>query len=304
MQHFININSLNKNVNITSNLNIFKNSKHSLIKVLIPGADFNFNDNEEYDFQIKHIQNEQIQSVSIIDNIITVNDDWSNGIPGYIYFFLFKVFDYIMLKNNVISFHASSVNINNKNILILGNPGDGKTSTMMNLISNHNAKYNSNNRVYVSFDSQNKPCILSGTNFITIRPQDITRYNYKNINIPEVKHSINPEVTISAEDIAEINNETLKKLDYIYIANITPNCDEFLKLSFDDALIKTHENISKTLWGECLLFNGKQPSPIKTTLEEDQLKLNNLRNILEKTSVYFVKGDMDFICQNILNTSK
>lgn len=272
-----------------------------LLNTLVPAATLlQYEENMLYEFIIIHVQSSEQK---IIRNGIhfEIYDDWSQGIPGYTIFFIYKMFDILYQEDNLIAFHASAVSLNWKGILFVGNPGSGKTWVMLNLVLHHGAKFISNNRTVIR-NWGKWPEIIWGTQSISIRKEDVMRY-HKFIS-PNVIHEISvtgfqlfhpDELSIQHID----PEQSPLKLDLIIFVELKDWISHISHLNWESAVYRAYENISKTQWGECLLFNGKLPAPILEKMEGPEIRLDHLRELLKTTTSVSIKWWMDFTIEQL-----
>lgn len=118
------ISSLGKNIAIKSGsyeaYRLLGQSK--LMNTLIPTATlFQYEGGISCDFTIEHVQSGE-QKIFRTGNLFEIHDDWSQGIPGYTIFFIYKIFDFLYQEAGLVAFHASAVMLNGKGVLFVGNP--------------------------------------------------------------------------------------------------------------------------------------------------------------------------------------
>ena len=285
--------SSNANFDVVSSI---RSSKPA--KIFIPGIRVeNFKDH--LDFEIEHIQSIN-PSIKKVKNKIFIYDNWKDHIPTYIYFFLYKIFDYLYQKKKMISFHSSAISFDNKGILLVGETGDGKTNTMLESVLNHNAGYLSNNRTTLQ-RRKGEIFITGGTNVVSLRVQDVYRYpQLKKYITSNETFSFNPEIAFNIQDIG-IQPESLPiPLNFICLVKIDGTSQEFLKVDSFSSIIHLYNNASLTSWGECLLFDGKTCSPRFESSLLAQRRLDFIKFLVKKYPVYSIRGSKCFICEKIM----
>lgn len=247
-------------------------------------------------YRIIHTQ-DSANSITTNNNTFHIHEAWDdNDIPGYIVFFIYKLFDHLYLTKNYISFHSSAISKNNKSILLVGSAGSGKTGTMLHMVLKKGFQFLSNNRTVVdAIDST----VIAGTNHISIRKEDIFRYQ-------DLIQSDALYTTVTGFQILEQHELGIKQtaqfpqhLSGIVIIRITNDVSKFQIINKEIAIYKLYENISRTQWGEGLLFAGEVIGPILDTAETAQKRLNLLKLLLKDQRCYEINGSVEFIEQNI-----
>lgn len=286
-----------KTINIQSNsCNLNKScSSDKLSKILLPNLLIK-DSNYKCDFNLYHIQSIE-KKIVIEDNVIYLFDCWSkDSIPGYVYFFIYKIFDYLYSLSNFYALHASCVEINGLATLFIGNPGSGKTSSAINMCLMKGYSLLSNNRTIVTIKN-GELYIIAGTYNISIRNKDLHRYKQFLTNTCNYQQSETGFSLLEPKDL-RIKYKTASlekpvKVKNIIKVDIGNRENTWETITNFNAQIILNENISKTQWGECLLFDNSSISPKLTTDKEDQKRLNFVNRILEILPVYNVTGDIE-----------
>lgn len=270
--------------------------------MLVPGVSLP-HQAEQIDFTITHKQSSRQETQQLGEEVV-ISDDWEKGVPGYLLFFLYKTFCFLYQGHDKLAFHASSVVSNGMGALILGNPGDGKTNVMLNMGLNHNAEVLSTNRSLVEM-ADGKPVIAGGTSVVDLRSQDLDRYSshpfYAKYRGQTKPGSYVPNIMIDANEVIGFSSARTP-LNKIYIVKLGEGADEFIRLDKFSSRIRLYNNASLAAWGECLLFNGTMPSPLKDTPDHESFRLDFIGGILADADVFFVRGSMDFVCRSIRDT--
>lgn len=275
--------------------------KDKLPKVLIPKLSFD-EDIKNVDINLLHIQSTE-NKVSVKGSSIFLYDDWSeNIVPGYVHFFIFKIFDYLYSKSNFFALHASCVEKNGLATLFVGNPGSGKTSSALNLCLFKGYSLVSNNRTVIKIHN-GELVVVGGTNYISIRNKDMFRYS-KFLNTEKSFQQSKTGFSLLTPDDLKIGFHITSPEERIKIKNIIKinvgNAENQLaQVSNFNSQILINENISKTQWGEGLLFNNRVVSPKLTSIEEDQNRLNFVIEMIDLINLYDISGSIDFIMNSL-----
>ncbi len=271
--------------------------KCRILPTLIPSIKISQeNNNSNVSYKIMHMQ-ESLNSIKAQDKVFFIHEIWSDeDIPGHIIFFIYKLFDHLYLSRNYLSFHSSAIAKNERGILLVGPAGSGKTGTMLHMALHRDYSFLSNNRTIVDTKT---PSIIAGTSHISIRKEDLFRYQ-------NIIQSPTQYTTVTGFQIMTPQEIGIKQtigfpqpLAAIILIKITSDTNKFEKISPEVAIYKLHENISRTQWGEGLLFAGKKISPMLDTSDTAQQRLDLLRLLLEKIPCYEVCGSMQSIEQTI-----
>lgn len=162
---------------------------------------------------------------------------------------------------------------------------------MLNLVLGHGAEFVSNNRTVIRNGIEN-PEIVGGTTSISIRKEDVDRYR-KFISADAVREMSVTGFQLFTPDELSVRyvqlGERSPKLDLVIFIELKEGADCVSHLNWESAVYRAYENISKTQWGECLLFNGKIPAPILEGPGGPGMRLTYLRNLLENTTSVSIK---------------
>lgn len=264
-----------------------------LIKVLIPNIKIK-NEVESVDFYIIH-KHAKHPSIKRQGRSFIFRDDWKdNNIPGYVFFFLYKLFDFLYQKDGLLALHASAVACDNIVYIFAGNPGSGKTSLAINLASRDGYSFISNNRTVIKIDSSSAYCV-AGTPEISIRSHDKTKnlrarfISKNNLNIYNPK-----DININFE-----KNPHKYKIGAIFFIQINPGVKEAFLINKEESIYKIYSNISQTILGEALLFYGTQPSPIFDSHNLQLTRIKRINAMLEFIPIIHLSGSMEFILNKI-----
>lgn len=298
-QHIVTVSSLDVDIEIHSDIpdTCVHLDNNNLLSVLIPNARVTHGESQNPTYTILHKQS-KIQKASNNDYHIQINDDWVTGIPGYVVFFLHKLFDNAYQKKGMLSFHSSAISLENGGVLFLGPPGSGKTTVALSSTFNNVARFLSNNRTVVKLNPS--PAIVAGTRGISLRMQDLMWFN-RMYGIPaaesfaEKSAMYNPEIIIGASQlgISDLFKETA--LRRICLIQISQGVEEKILIDPVTSTFKLFENTSKTAWGECLLFDGKSISPVQEKETDSQKRLDMVNELARNIEILHLRGSVNYI---------
>ncbi len=233
------------------------------------------------------------------NNTYLIKDDWSAGLPIYIIYLFFKIFNdgYTSHKNPLIVFHASAVTKGKKDITIVSYTGGGKTSIMLELISKYNFKMLSNNKTVFRCDKSG--CgIIAGTTTISIRD---SLFDKLKIKIVKREPFIQRKIILPDKNyLAEFNKDNKEKSNIIIIPQVNEGFRNVVEIDKKEALFYLFPMALELINREVILFNGEKICPNnEISTNKKQAILGVLKNLIKDSSVFQISGSVDYICEKI-----
>lgn len=278
-------------------VDFFLNS--SIPSIFIPGFSTEIFDKTEpskEDIVITFVQSPDSKiNIDPSEKRITIQDNWQEIIPTYILSFIYTLQQRLYISNSLFSLHSSAVAGTNKNFVIIGKAGSGKTTTALELVTKYNLKYLSNNKTVISSDNLN---IEAGTKSITVRESmqnDLSKFIEPKVDSVYGRKVIK----FNSKYLGEFNNG----LKTIFIKlQLNPAVGEFRQMEYDESMIFLYPQLLDISDREILLFNWTTPLPLTPlSLAEKNKALNLAQKIHQRSAVYHLSGSLDFVCQTIVS---
>jgi len=251
-----------------------------------------------FEITIRHIQSDRQEIYRNFENDkYLIFDDLSEKVPTYILAFIQYNFNNIHLNNSIFTLHSAAVQGKNANFIFSGRDGAGKTSTMIDLVTNHGFKHHSNNKTAIEIKGD-EVLLVGGAKGVTIRNKD---------QLEEIKSFIGTEaIPVYGRTAFMFKEEYWGKLRdnkkiFIISLKINTGVQEFHKLSDEQAILHLYPVSIESIDREVLMFNWRQPVPLKNEYEHKKTAIKSLWGMLKKVEVYHLSGPLDFISQNVLS---
>ena len=152
---------------------IFDNLAKAFLSAYTPGLVFSDDLTLNPDFIVSHVESDK-KSVELKDKELTIYDSWNGKISFDLYPLVYSIARKLFLIESSYSIHSSCVDKNGL-ILIVGHAGSGKTTTALNLVTKHGAKWASGNKTLLRFNDS-KILAVAGTETTTIKQSDEPAY--------------------------------------------------------------------------------------------------------------------------------
>lgn len=110
------------------------------------------------------------ESFAKSDSTIWLRDSWSNIAPRDLQHVLYAAMRTKFLEQGLFSVHSACVS-NEKQVLILGHSGAGKSTAALELVCSANWKMHSGNKTLVEFTSKGELEVVAGTSTMTLREE-------------------------------------------------------------------------------------------------------------------------------------
>lgn len=214
------------------------------------------------------------------------------------------------------SLHSAAVSIKKKGVLIIGDRGAGKTTTVMALAERYDAKLISNDLTIVSYDGLSKKVVLeNGSKKIRLRlrsilarfPKLLDKFQDRNGQAWTTKVLVDPKVLGIQVETDPIE---LSQAFFIHVSNVEGEATVLTKAGGISPQFELYENLSRIIRGTAIsLFdsNGKILGYVPSLESEEthNNKANFLNHLLSEKGVYSLAGgNLDQICQVICDLTK
>lgn len=140
---------------IQSQLPVFtEESDFYLTQAFVPGATFS---GEEWDGPVTrtvHIKDSSVSSVELQGSDITVYETWQDKMPLNIVHLLYGIVQQEQLRRQKYSLHSACVIDDGMGYLLVGHSGSGKTTSALEMVSEHGFSWYSGNKTLLQFDKR------------------------------------------------------------------------------------------------------------------------------------------------------
>lgn len=227
---------------------------------------------------------------NIINNTIVLRGNFKKC-EAWLAKFISQLFQKLLLKDQIIFLNAACVIFNNEAALMIGDFGQGKTSTAMAI--NESLKSSillSDN--YVAIKDNH---VIGATDYISIRDEN----NYAQEKIKKSNLLFNK----NNRDFYNIDSN--KNIKYIIKKIIVPfinsGDENFHIVSKEESKWYLYQKMCRLINGETVLFNGILPSPIFNDEESSKEILNICNCYLEKSDILYASSSIENLVIYISN---
>ena len=276
-------------VNIKSSESIvFDDITRVLMGAYLPGAKFIENIPRMADIEFEYKQSDSQEFIQKGSKIL-FKDNWETKFPLDFYHLLYSMVRVEWLKRNIFSVHAGCVGVDDY-ILIVGHTGVGKTSTILELLKDHDVRMFSGNKTLVSFNTDMSLNVLAGTKTITINKEDFQRHSG---NTNYIKYDNRGAF------IPDNYTDEAKPIRAIAIISLSDGVREKTIVNRLGALHKLYPYFLDTVNSDTILFDGKEVFTGTPSSGVQQYLARFLSGLVAKTPIYIIKGDVSFVAGSI-----
>lgn len=199
-----------------------------------------------------------------------------------------QLFAKLLIDDGYFLIPGACVAKNNTSLIIVGDFWQGKTSVALSLFDNFNYDIISDNYIIIKNDK-----VICGTKHISIRKE-----NTKLVNKINKKYLLYKNNRLFYDSENSKNQYNIGSIVTCYINNGDNNIHVVSK---EESQWFLYGKFSRLYNGEGILFNGSIPSPIFNNQTISQSILNEVNNLLDKISLYYLSSSMDNISKYINN---
>ncbi len=264
-----------------------------LLEARIPGILLLESVPEHFDLLVEH--HESADKKFIQENTkCTIFDTWNGILPEDLYHLLYGMVRVRLIQEHLYPVHAACIG-NEAYVLILGHSGVGKSSVVLQLLKDKNAKLFSGDKTVISFSGQGLSAV-AGTHTMTVRERDKTKleqYIIENKIVSGDRYAF----TLSEEKYATPQQVPIKAIVLMRLNDYVPELKREEKLS---ALHKLYSYFLDTVNTDTILnsvgeiFIGHPP------VGSQKYLASYLKQALETMPLYSLTGPVEFIADEIL----
>ena len=234
-----------------------------------------------YHFTIKCIQSSK-HEYKLVNKTLYIFGNFENY-ESFMAKLITQVFQMLLIKERILILPAACVGKNNDCLLIIGDFGQGKTSTAIHLYEKNNLELITDN--YVAIKNSK---VIGSTMFLSIREEnnkllkDYKKvFTLNNRMFYERKNYLNIEKSIKGFVVPFINNGD----------------NNFHVISKEESKWYLYQKFSRLINGETILFNGKMPSPVFNTKNTSIAILNIVNQVLENNMILYASSSLENIAK-------
>lgn len=203
-------------------------------------------------------------------------------------------------KKRIFSMHSAAVAIDERGVLLIGDKGAGKTTTLMDLSRRYNAKLISNDLSIITHPENNVVSIIEGSKRIRLRLGSVRNHFPELLNFfPNLDGSTwETKVLVSAERLGINIRSQRVDLREAFLLHLSNDPQESLKIKRASGLqvyFELYENLSRIIRGSGVSIFGSDGTilgfiPSLETRETHQNKVNLLNHLVNDQGIWSISG--------------
>lgn len=213
-------------------------------------------------------------------------------------------------KINQYFIHCSVVEKNNKGIMIIGDPGSGKTTLSLYLSMNKQFEFVCNDRALLEFWDE-IPYVTAGTLETSIRTGVIPQFFpmlMEKINTSDLENPWNSRFYLGSQfESLGIKVKSNTPITHVLFALTYPTTASQTRLEKYDTSRRQDLSILKTMGcfsqyiraDNNILISAEYPFPSFDTTELACKRLKDVKNFVQATEMYSARGDIRFLADMI-----
>lgn len=214
-------------------------------------------------------------------------------------------------KDSIFTVHASSLTIEGKGVLIIGDGGSGKTSVALGLIDRYNSELISNDLSIVQYDEESGGVTLhEGSKVVRLRLGSVkARFpNLISFFVDEDQPAWITKVAVKPEELGIKIADGTKSLAGAFTIHLDSNFSEPLTKKRVDNIevqFELYENLSRIVRGSAISIFGSNKDilgylPSLESQPTHQNKVNLINYLVKKMGIWHISGgSLDEICKAI-----
>lgn len=279
---------------LTSTTDLLYNDHTRLLsRAYIPGIRWLKNKpKKNIDFLIEHTESTSCAFIQRGKKII-IHDLWRGIIPLDFFHLVYSILRNQLLKKNLYSVHAATVQLHRATVLMPGHSGIGKTSLTLELVRNFQALVFSGNKTVVGWKKDSLQA-LYGTPTITV----------KNNEREKNKDLLTAEVVYGGRSafVLEQNNYTTRRpmrITAIVLPQLNDGVKECQKLSEASALHTLYPYFLDWVNADTIMAQGSGVYLGTPPSESQNYLISHLQKTLVDIPVYKISGSLRYITKII-----
>lgn len=235
-------------------------------------------------FEFHHLEATK-QKFTAQNNVFTLHDRWRGKLPNDFYHLFYSIARMFLIRANLFPVHAACV-IGKKGMLIVGHSGDGKTTTLLELIKRGDFTVFSGNKTIISFPRQKKIMAVAGTRSITIPRQNHTGL----VDGQRMAFALPTNHYIKEQSVS---------IRTIVIIKLNDGAEEKEKLTPLSSLHRLYPYFLDAVNADTLIFDGREMVSGEISVKNKKYLAASLHHRLARMPVYKLTGSLSFIVNTI-----
>lgn len=274
----------------SSDLNGVGKDYIQFIEAYLPGVTLEENSYTEQNFNV-FFKESKLKKLMITSTSITILDTWNKKVSLDLWHLLYSLFRENLLKNNLYSTHAVCIG-KEKNILLVGHTGTGKTTLMMTFVNDLGWKIFSGNKTII--DINNGILGVGGTKTITIRDLDIDKY--PNLSDLTANYSNRTSLTLESK---HIQRETSVEISAIFVIKVEPGADKCVETGFPSNMHTLFPYFLDTVYADTVMCDGNDVYSADVSVVTKTVLAKKLKENLAHAKVFSLAGSTDYLIGEI-----
>jgi len=264
-----------------------------LLKGHVPGIELLKEEPGKIDFSLEHIQSGEKKTLEE-DGKLIIHDTWSKGLPDDVTHILYGISRRLYLSAFQYPVHGACIALPEKNILVVGHSGAGKTSVTLELLRDSQINIFSGNKTVVEFQSETLRAV-AGTPTITVRESDFELF--KEVEKEQEYEHWGRHTFLLPQH--RYKNDDKLVIDAIAIVKLTSFKQSCEKQTYPSVVHSLYPYFIDSVNADIVLADfGKVFSGDTVTERKDTL-VKNLSAVSRDIPVYFVTGTVDYIANKL-----
>ena len=236
-------------------------------------------------------ENSTIEPQCITNNISTILKGDFKECETWFAKFISQMFQKLLIEDGIIFLNSSCVAFNKEAILILGDFGQGKTSTAIGVCEYFKKSILlSDNYVAVK-----NSCIIGITDYLSVRNEN--NYVQNKIDYNDLVLNINNRDFYKTK----VNKNIDYKIKKIIVPFVNVGDENFHIISKEESSWYLYQKLCRLINGETVLFNGSLPSPILNNEVISKKILDISNNYLINNNILYASSSVENIAKYICN---
>ena len=221
---------------------------------------------------------------------IEFTSPWSNTLPPDFIHLLYGAARLAWLKQGIFPVHAACIgNDQGGYVLLMGNPGSGKTSLTLNSVLKQGYQVFSGDKTLLRFNENNQLEAIAGTHTITVRMEDVERWKA----IPKVHEHLFGDRLAFQLAPEHYSQQSAVPIKQIFLVTLNDGVEVIQQLSPLSALHTLYPYFIDKQREDVLIEGGQAFLDGTVELKTRQELAKNLQQALENIPVFKAVASMD-----------
>jgi hypothetical protein len=243
------------------------------------------------DMTLCHVESTEVSLATGSDEI-EIHDTWSESFSKDLPHLLYSIARSLWLKRGYFPIHAACVG-DTEFTLMPGHSGVGKTTTALEVVTQHGQKLLSGNTTLVQFGEADELRAIAGTKTMTLKLEDFEQGEY------EAVRSLSYGNRIAFELPVDLQTSKPKDIGRIALVRLSNGLSEWSELSPLSALHTLYPYFLDTEHTDCIVGQGKAVYLGETPPYARSLLTDRLGRALANISLGTGMGSAQFLAEKL-----